>query len=71
MTDNRPILAKNKTTGEHYTTTRHLAKKRGDEVLEGRPATDVHGRWLPPKPVKNVQPTRTTIRKPVKGEEEA
>lgn len=69
MTDNRPILAKNKTTGEHYTTTRHLAAKRGDEVLEGRPATDMYGRWLPPKPSKQIQPT--TRKKPTPGKEEA
>lgn len=41
-------------TGDHYTTTRHLAAVRGDEVIEGHPAVDMYGRYLPAKPRKTV-----------------
>lgn len=40
--------------GGTYTTTRVLATQAGHEILEGRPATDEHGNWLPPKPKENI-----------------
>lgn len=62
--------------GGSYTTTRHLAAKRGDTVLEGIPAVDKHGAWLPPTPRKNLEPVRDergrfTHDEPATGEEEA
>lgn len=78
------VRARHKDTGDHYTTTRHRAALRGDTVLEGRPAVDEHGRWLPPLPHKNIQPVRDAhgrfapvadapgdTDQPVTGEEEA
>lgn len=44
------VRAKDHESGDHYTTTRHLAAKRGDEVIEDHPAVDKHGAWLPRKP---------------------
>ena len=52
------VRARHKDTGDHYTTTRHLATKRGAAVLEDRPAVDQYGRWLPPLPHKTIQPAR-------------
>lgn len=79
------VRARNKDTGDHYTTTRHRADLRGDTVLEDRPALDKHGRWLAVTPKKNLTPVRddhgrfTTpeadspedIDEPITGEEEA
>ncbi len=36
-------------TGDHYTTTRVLARKAGATLLEGHPATDKYGNPLPRK----------------------
>lgn len=58
---NRPmevIRARHHGNGGSYTTTRHLAAQRGDKVLEGVPAVDAHGRWLPPTSRKPIQPAR-------------
>lgn len=76
MNPHRPVRARNHDTGDLYTTTRHLAARRGDEVLEDRPAVDQHGAWLPPTPRKNLEPVRDkhgrfTTSQPVTGEEEA
>lgn len=78
------VRARHKDTGDHYTTTRHLADKRGDRILEDRPAVDEHGQWLPPLPHKTIQPVRDAhgrfapvadapgdTDQPVTGEEEA
>lgn len=48
-------------TGGTYTTTRHLARLAGHEVLEDRPALDNRGNWLPPTPKENLttEPKRT------------
>lgn len=69
------VRARNKDTGDHYTTTRHRATLRGDSILD-RPATDKHGRWLDPTPHKTITPTRDTAGRftptePAQGEEEA
>lgn len=81
MNAHRPVRARDHVTGNHYTTTRHLAARRGDEVLEDRPAVDKHGAWLPPK--KHLTPARdghgrftstvadSDIDEPTTGEEEA
>ena len=52
------VRARDPHSGDHYTTTRHLATKRGATVLEDRPAVDQYGRWLPPLPHKTIQPAR-------------
>lgn len=52
------VRARHKDTGDHYTTTRHRATQRGDQILEGRRAVDQYGRWLPPLPRKTIQPVR-------------
>lgn len=70
------VRARHKDTGDHYTTTRHLATQRGDEILENRPAIDTYGRWLPTTPRKNLEPARDshgrfTTHEPHAGEEEA
>ncbi len=48
--------------GGTYTTTRHLAHQAGHEVLEGRPATDDRGNWLPDKPKETIQEIKTKTR---------
>lgn len=40
--------------GGTYTTTRHLARQAGHEVLEGQPAVDERGAWLPDKPKETI-----------------
>lgn len=52
------VRAKDHATGDHYTTTRHLAEKRGDQILEGKPALDANGNFLPRK--KNITPAPAT-----------
>lgn len=47
------IRARNNDGGT-YTTTRALAAQAVHEVLEGRPAVDEYGNWLPPKPKENL-----------------
>lgn len=82
MNAHRPVRARDHVTGNHYTTTRHLAARRGDEVLEDRPAVDKYGAWLPLK--ENITPARDShgrfapvadsagdIDEPTPGEEEA
>lgn len=81
MTAHRPVRARDHDTGDHYTTTPHLAARRGDEVLENHPAVDRYGRWLPRTPHQNLTPARDAhgrftspdrgIDQPVTGEEEA
>lgn len=46
----REVVRVRHTDGSHYTTTRIRAEKAGHTVIEGHPAVDQHGRWLPPKP---------------------
>lgn len=68
------VRARNHTTGDHYTTTRHLADLSGDEVLEDHPAVDQYGRWLPTKPHKDITPARDDhgrFTSPEAGKEEA
>lgn len=43
------VRAKN-SNGDHYTTTRALAKEAGDSILEDKPAVDQFGNWLAVKP---------------------
>ena len=52
------VRARDHINGDHYTTTRHLATKRGATVLEDRPAVDQYGRWLDPKPHQDITPAR-------------
>ena len=52
------VRARNHATGDHYTTTRHLATLNGDDILEDHAAVDQYGRWLDPKPHQNITPAR-------------
>ena len=45
----------------HWTMTRHQAAIAGAKVLEGKPARDRWGRWLPHKPHANIGAGTTTI----------
>ena len=45
----------------HWTMTRHQAAVAGAKVLEGKPARDRWGRWLPHKPHANLGAGTTTI----------
>ena len=45
----------------HWTMTRHQAAIAGAKVLEGKPARDRWGRWLPHKPHANLGAGTTTI----------
>ena len=45
----------------HWTMTRHQAAIAGARVLEGKPARDRWGRWLPHKPHANIGAGTTTI----------
>ena len=51
----------------HWTMTRHQAAIAGAKVLEGKPAVDRWGRWLPHKPHANLGAGTTTT----KGDEPA
>lgn len=44
----------------HWTMTRHQAAIAGAKVLEGKPARDRWGRWLPHKPHANIGAGTTT-----------
>lgn len=44
----------------HWTMTRHQADLHGAKVLEGHPAVDRWGRWLPHKPHANLGAGTTT-----------
>lgn len=62
--------------GDHYTTTRVRARLDGATVIEGRPARDKYGNWLPRKPHTTLYPARDdhgrfTKNQPSTGEEEA
>ena len=45
----------------HWTMTRHQAAIAGAKVLEGKPARDRWGRWLPHKPHADIGAGTTTI----------
>lgn len=45
----------------HWTMTRHQAAIAGAKVLEGKPARDRWGRWLPHKPHASIGAGTTTI----------
>ena len=44
----------------HWTMTRHHAEQHGAKVLDGHPAVDRWGRWLPHKPHANLGAGTTT-----------
>lgn len=45
--------------GDHYTTTRVLALKAGESILEDKPAVDRYGNWLPRKVNINPAPKKS------------